>query len=220
MSVVLHPRIATGDRLQVWIGVLGRRVPCLQWKLDGQSCVPSSLKPIQSVRSQAMLQGHELHAFTGVYEFQGPCIRPGTAHWVEVSVRSDGGIQRNAKILVRTLPSEVPEGMSKSFNVLLVSCFHHAKDRSGVAGYVVAELSKREQFRPDMTLLLGDQVYLDLPAIGKFNTNLPTLAKMFEAQYSLNWSCPTGYARILRAAPSVSIPDDHEYWTQIIHGTC
>ena len=68
-----------------------------------------------------------------------------------------------------------------------------------------------------MTLLLGDQVYLDLPTFGIFGGGLRKLAKKFEKDYRLNWTGSTGYAKILGAAPSVSIPDDHEYWNNYPH---
>jgi hypothetical protein len=44
----------------------------------------------------------------------------------------------------------------------------------------------------------------------------------FEAKYLANWTIPagppTGYARILDAAPSASIPDDHEFWNNLSRG--
>ncbi len=218
MSVVLHPRAAAGDRAQVWVGVFGRNAaPSLRWTLNGQSQTPRALAPIQSARPAAMAPSDDVRAFTGVYEFQGPGITPGTAHRVEVRARDADGAEQSAQILVRTLPDRVPSGLSKWFNVLMVSCFHLAKDRQGFAGNVVAELAKSEQFRPDMTLLLGDQVYLDLPTFGIFGGGLRKLAKKFEKDYRLNWTGSTGYAKILGAAPSVSIPDDHEYWNNYPH---
>ena len=219
MSIVLHPRIATGNRLRVWVGAFHLTAPpVLHWKLDGHRRTPCTLAPIQSARSSAMVQANEPRAFTGVYEFQGSCVQPGTAHSVEVSAPATGGTPKTAKVMVRTLPSEVPRGISKSFNVLMVSCFHRAMDRQGFAGNVIAKIATSEQFRPDMTLLLGDQVYLDLPTFG-VSGSLCGLAKKFERDYRLNWSGHNGYAQILRVAPSVSIPDDHEYWNNYPHGT-
>ena len=44
-------------------------------------------------------------------------------------------------------------------------------------------------------------------------------SKKFERDYRLNWTGSNGYAQILRVAPSVSIPDDHEYWNNYPHRT-
>src|SRR5258707_13942556 len=38
------------------------------------------------------------------------------------------------------------------------------------------------------------------------------LADKFEQDYSLNWRGPLAYTNVLAAAPSISLPDDHEYW--------
>ena len=43
------------------------------------------------------------------------------------------------------------------------------------------------------------------------------LAEKFEKDYTLNWRGPLGYTEVLRAAPSLSIPDDHEYWNNFPH---
>ena len=217
MSLVLHPRVAAGDRVQVWTGAFDRSAPpVLDWWLDGQVHTPFALDPIQSARSNQMVQAGELRAFTGVYEFRGSRVKPGTTHRVEVQSRNPGGSVERAQVSVRTLPSQVPSDLSKWFNVLMVSCFHRATDRAGLAGHVVAQLAKSELYRPDMTLLLGDQVYLDLPTFG-VSGGLRKLARKFENDYRLNWADPKGYSQILRVAPSVSIPDDHEYWNNFPH---
>ena len=217
MRLVLHPRIAAGDRVRVWVGAFDRLVPpVLRWRLNGLPRNPLALQPIQSVRSKVMVRDDELRAFTGVYEFQGQGISPGTTHHVEVRALNGTGTTQRGQVLVRTLPAHVPKGFSGWFNVLLVSCFHLAKDRTGLAGHVVSMLANCEQFRPDMTLLLGDQVYLDLPPI-RIVRGLRGLARKFENDYRLNWTGSRGYAEILRTAPSVSIPDDHEYWNNYPH---
>ena len=218
MNVVLHPRAAPGDRVQVWVGVFGiKDAPVLRWRLDGRDQTARVLRRIESVRPPAMVEADVPRTFTGVYEFQGPGITPGASHRVELQAKDTDGAVRGAQIRVRTLPDQVPSGLSERFNVLLVSCFHLAKDREGYAGNVVAELARREKFRPDLTLLLGDQVYLDLPTFGIFGGGLRKLAKKFEKDYRLNWTGSRGYAQILGAAPTVSIPDDHEYWNNYPH---
>ena len=209
MSIVLHPRAAPGDRLRVWLGVFQRqRRPRLTWELDGAPFAPRALRPIASVRTNDMLpankQPHEVaRAFTGVYEFSG--LTPDTPYAVTVHIGNT-----SQTLLTQTLPTAVPQGFDRWFNVLLVSCFHQAEDRAGRAGQLVSQL--RAAAKPHLTFLMGDQVYLDLPTLQNFPDNTAWLAQKFENDYTANWWGPPGYGHILAAAPSVSIPDDHEYW--------
>jgi phosphodiesterase/alkaline phosphatase D-like protein len=68
-----------------------------------------------------------------------------------------------------------------------------------------------------MTLLMGDQVYLDLPTLQDFKNEVPWLAKKFEDDYTINWQVSPGYSQVLAAAPSISMPDDHEFWNNYPH---
>jgi hypothetical protein len=147
-------------------------------------------------------------AFTGVYEFAG--LQPDTVHTIRVE--SEG---ETATLETRTLPDAVPDGFNGQFNVLLVSCFHQAEDRGGLGGIVVSQL--KSTFKPHLTLLMGDQVYLDLPTLKDFPNDLARLADKFERDYTLNWRGALGYTEVLGAAPSVSVPDDHEYWNNYPH---
>jgi hypothetical protein len=210
-ELVLHPRAAPGDRLRVWVGALGRTAaPALAWTVDGAPAQPLVVRALASARDDAgpdaMVAATTVRAFTGIFEFAGPTIVPASAHRVEVKA-SDGG---HAGLDVRTLPAEVPTGLDRTFNVLLVSCFHRTEDREGLAGNLVAALP--DALRPDVTLLLGDQVYLDLPALADFKARRDWLSQRFENDYVANWRGPDGYARVLQAAPTVATPDDHEYW--------
>lgn len=176
--------------------------------MDRTPRTPKVLRRLQSARTPEMLKGNPPRAFTGVYEFDR--LRPDTPY--TVTVQTEEG---EAEVVVRTLPAEVPRKLDQWFNVLLVSCFHQTEDPTGLAGELAAELKKR--FRLHMTLLLGDQVYLDLPTLQDFPDNLQWLAEKFEQDYVRNWRGPRGFPSILSAAPSISIPDDHEYWNNFPH---
>jgi hypothetical protein len=204
-KIVLYPRAAPGDRLKVWLGVFQvTAAPGLSWSLDGAPAQPTALRALSSVRSDDMLPAANVpRAFTGVYEFSG--LQPDTLH--KVSVRAGGD---NATLEVRTLPDAVTSELDRSFNVLLASCFHQAEDRGGLAGEIVWQL--RATSKPHLTILAGDQVYLDLPTLRNFRDDLAWLADKFERDYTLNWCGPQGYEKVLAAAPFASIPDDHEYW--------
>lgn len=217
MSLVLHPRAAAGDRLQLWLGLFGRQnAPPLRWFLDGSEVAPVVLRELRSARTTPdMVAAGEPRVFTGLYEFRDG-ITPGTGY--DVQVRADGApIELSPPLRVRTLPAAVPggAGLDGSFNVLVVSCFHQHEDRGGLAGRVVAQLPT--VMRPHLTLLMGDQVYLDLPTLMNFRDRVAWLAEKFESDYTANWQGPLGYAQVLDAAPAASVPDDHEYWNNFPH---
>jgi hypothetical protein len=216
MAVILYPRAAPPNCLRVWLGVFqATQVLNVQWELDGVVVEPQPLRPIGSVRSDDMLPANKqpnevARAFTGVYEFGG--LQPATRYTVTVQV--DGTKQT---LQARTLPLALPQGLDGWFNVLLVSCFHQPEDRSGRAGQLVAQL--RAGAKPHLTFLMGDQVYLDLPTLRVFPDDVAWMADKFEKDYTANWWGPPGYGQILAAAPTVSIPDDHEYWNNFPNPT-
>jgi hypothetical protein len=204
-KIVLYPRAAPVDRLRVWLGVFQvTAAPALDWSLDDAPAQPTALRALSSVRTDDMLPANVPRAFIGIYEFTG--LQPDTLH--KIVVRANGAAAEPLE--VRTLPGTVTSQLDRSFNVLLASCFHQAEDRGGLAGIIVSQLKATS--KPHLTILAGDQVYLDLPTLRNFPDDLAWLADKFEQDYTLNWCGPQGYEKVLAAAPSISIPDDHEFW--------
>ena len=64
---------------------------------------------------------------------------------------------------------------------------------------------------------MGDQVYLDLPTLNNYPDNEAKLADRFERYYRTNWTTNLGIEPLLKSAPSVFCPDDHEYWNNFPH---
>jgi hypothetical protein len=133
---------------------------------------------------------------------------------VSVTASLDGATT-SAELRTKTLPLAVPDLLDGTFNILLASCFYHAEDRGGQAGLIAGHLNTAA--RPDLTLLLGDQVYLDLPTLANFPSGAVALARKFEGDYRENWQGEAGYSQLLRLAPTISVPDDHEYWNNYPH---
>jgi hypothetical protein len=215
MNITLYSRAAPSDRLRVWVGAFQTtQAPVLSWLLNGVPTNPNTLRPMSSVRSANLLPDGVSPAtlrrtFTGVYEFTG--LLADTPH--KIKLTADGA--ELPLLETRTLPDSVPVQLDRSFNVLLVSCFHQAEDRGGLAGTIVSQLKATS--KPHLTLLAGDQVYLDLPTLKDFPDDEKWLAKKFEEDYSLNWNGPLAYTQVLGAAPCISVPDDHEYWNNYPH---
>ncbi|PTR17243.1 hypothetical protein C8R31_101402 [Nitrosospira sp. Nsp2] len=215
MKITLVPRVAPNDCLRLWIGVLSSQMPALTWHLDNiplnSPCV-QPLRPLASAIADELRDERPVENFTGVFEISG--LESGRVYKVSVTA-STNGVITSAELRLKTLPSRIPDLLDGTFNVLLVSCFHHAEDRGGQAGLMASQLNSAA--RPDLTLLLGDQVYLDLPTLANFPANAAALAHKFEADYRANWQGEAGYSQLLRLAPTISVPDDHEYWNNFPH---
>lgn len=216
MEIRLYPRpvpasahTPAGDRLHIWIGIFGvTAAPPIQWFLDGAPATPTIVEVLNSVRSAKLVSSVLPRAFTGVYEFTG--LRPNTFFTIKVKSGAD-----EASIEVRTLPDQLPNEANEPFHILLISCYHQVEDRNEMVNAVIDRLSGT--LKPHLTLLLGDQVYLDLPWLTNFKDDTTWLANRFESCYARNWQGPGGLTAALSSAPCISIPDDHEYWNNAPH---
>lgn len=218
MAISLVQRVSPRGTLHVWIAVTRvTAAPPLVWTLDGANVVPRAMRPLESARTPQMVNANTGRAFTGLFEFADP--NPAVPHVVRVNA---GG--QLAALTVRAVPAAVPQtSMSgQALRILLVSCFHIRSDPAGkhVARHG-AEFLRRH--RPDLSLFLGDQVYLDLPLEETPAGNLPAIAQDIERKYLNNWlprsvqPFQRGYYELLSAAPSIFTADDHEYWNNFPH---
>lgn len=203
-DLVLYPRVAPAGTLRVWVGLFDFDLaPAdIAWTLDGA--------PVSADAVWPMAPSHERGArcFCGVYDLAFPAA-PGARHRIEARIAGS----EPAELTMRAVPGRIPQ--NDWFRILLTSCYHQAEDRSGLAGRAFRGIPPAEG--PDLTVLMGDQVYLDLPTLKNFPDDETKLARKFEADYRTNWRRGGGLSDILDAAPSVSCPDDHEYWNNFPH---
>ncbi len=109
-----------------------------------------------------------------------------------------------------TLPSSLPKEGERPFTVLLSSCFYYGNDKEGRMGTAVNLLP--EDAKPNIKILCGDQVYLDLPAFAEFPDDEAWLAENFLKKYSLTWGQTNGYQTLLGTGGTYFTADDHEFW--------
>lgn len=210
-NVALYSCATGPGKLRVWLGLRSRTsAPALAWTLGGSAATPTVVRPASAIRTDAMLAAGNACGYTGLYEFDVPAdsLNP-----FIVGVSVDGAPPVTEAL--RAMPSAVPGGLERTFNVLLTSCFYWREDKEGMAGEVVDTL--RREWNPDLGLLVGDQVYLDQPPLAPIPTGPAQLAERFENAYAYNWFEEFGYAKVLRAAPAACVPDDHEYWNNFPH---
>lgn len=235
MSLILHPRAAAPGRVRVWLGLLqGVHPPEPRWAIlpadpatPTPAAMPRVLRALAPVRPNELTRGDSPRVCAGLYEFAG--LVPGAAYDLEATVGGERAATR-----VRSLPAALPEGPDEWLNILLVSCFHYYEAWPQAVENAVAEAREEcagfggHRKELHLSILMGDQVYLDLPTLKDFPKDRVWLAEKFEADYRRNWfgeaakaragkTVPTGYAALLAAAPSVCLPDDHEYWNNFPH---
>lgn len=111
------------------------------------------------------------------------------------------------------LPAAVPEESDGAFRILLSSCYFEPNDPHRRLSARVAR-----EARPDLVVLAGDQVYLDLPLTENLPEKDDALRRLLGEKYRRNFALgpadqqASGLDALLKAGPLVCIADDHEYW--------
>lgn len=205
-SIVLYPRAAPAGTLRIWAGVFDTDVAPMDivWMLDGTEVPAVPVRPLVPAHKSGS------KSFTGVFDLTIP---PTDRASHQIIARGAG--TSSSPLAVRSIPAEVPS--DDWLRILMTSCYHQAEDRGGLAGRAYDTIPAAEH--PDLTLFMGDQVYLDLPTLDNFPTGEAELADKFEKSYRKNWTPGGGLSAILASAPSVCSPDDHEYWNNFPHAS-
>ncbi len=209
MTLVLHPLLGRPGHARVWVGNWNRvDPPVLAWQRDGVPVQAAAIRAVSSARPPGMVADDQPRAFTGVYEFAVD-----DASGVEIEVSNAEGERASAWTWAP------PDSPGETFNVLMVSCFHRDEESAALRGVASRLRGLPVGQRPDLTLLMGDQVYLDLPTLKDFHNDRAWLAAKFERDYTRNWGPDSGFHDLLHLAPSVAAPDDHEFWNNFPHAS-
>lgn len=202
----LFPHAAPPGAVDVWVGISGvSSVEDATFTLDGRPVEPQILRPIEAIRIGAAAPPDDRpRTFTGGVRFGG------VTGEVTIEARIAG---LAASLTTRPVPTELPA--DRWFNVLLGSCFDRNTELApGLLERVAHRISVDPDLRPDLTLLMGDQVYLDVPlteVIGSFGEpGIAGITAQFEEEYRLTFM--VHLSALLTLAPVVCTPDDHEFW--------
>ena len=221
-SILIYPRVALEasggaqgsaiskpSSIGIWVGAFGfSRKPVLRIAVDGVALAPPVFAPdlLQRIRPAALLKAGEPCAYSGMLSV--PFTQAIPSHSVTVT-DSLTGVSGRAD--VRPVPASLDATDDGQLNILLVSCFYRRRATPHALGRALDAAMKRHRHL-DLTLFLGDQVYLDLPTLEPYEDDLAFLARRFEEKYRDNWAAQSDLAPLLAAAPSLFLPDDHEYW--------
>jgi hypothetical protein len=221
VTIALYPVISDASHLRVWLGITDQSsTPSPSWSFGAvgtalKSITPAVVRPCAPVRGSVPPSRGTARAFSGVFEFAVPAASGGDRPTYRVSVTVG---RLTASLTSRAVPNDFSHGPTGDFSLLLASCYCRDED-SGALGRTANFISQR--FRPDATLLMGDQVYLDIPTLQNFPESNPALLDVLESNYTKNW-LPDGrreftFADLLKVAPTLCLPDDHEYWNNAPH---
>lgn len=220
MTIALYPAMSDPAHVRVWLGVTGQAaLPAPSWTFSASDApvpaAPDVVRALAPVRGLIPPSKGAARTYSGLFEFAVPpssgVERP--AFRVTVTVGAE-----TASLVTRPVPADFEPGPTGGFTLLLASCYCRDED-DGSLGRTARFIANR--FRPDATLLMGDQVYLDIPTLRDFPAQNPALLDLLETNYTKNW-LPDGrrefaFADLLRVAPALCLPDDHEYWNNAPH---
>ncbi len=219
MPFAAYPRLSpTPGTAQVQlVDFAARQARAPRFFLDGAAANARPLRAMQSARvpeDGVPVASVSPRAFTGVYQFEG--LDAGRQHVLDVVMDAD-----RQRLSIGALPSTIPSEAGGGFDILLASCFcvseHNPATLQAALNALLSGLRPKPNLgrRPDCSFLMGDQVYLDLPSLTNFPPDRPRLAPKFETDYVRNWQ--RTLSPLLGTAPSVCLPDDHEFWNNAPH---
>ncbi len=108
-----------------------------------------------------------------------------------------------------TLPGRLPEKGLDAFTIGLGSCFYNHRDGGrAAAAYQALYERGRPTVRPDVTMLVGDQVYLDI-GFDSLSLIPQEIRERIANDYALHWQA---LGSMLSRGGTWMLPDDHEYW--------
>ncbi len=212
-SLVIHRVTATS--VEIWVGPL---FPTL--KMPKAARVRLTL-PDGNTRTRQITKADWKRPFRKMHQrFYTVCtfqdLRPNTRYTLSFDRRREAlgdAIPQQWQSLrsgrFDTLPTRIPLKGQKPFTVGLGSCFYNHRDGGqAAASYKALYQRGPDSARPDVTILSGDQVYLD---IGFDSLSLwpDEVRQRIADDYALHWQA---LGSILNRGGTWMLPDDHEYW--------
>ena len=207
-------RVTTGS-MRLWVGTLERDMQ-MPVKARVRVCDGSGrqvrVRPIRHVDWERPFPAASQDRFYKSFTFRG--LRPGRMYrayferW-RADVKA-WEILRSASI--RTLPVRLPlhKPHIKPFTIALGSCYWPDQDggRVGTAYRGLYDHPGHPHDSPDLTVLTGDQVYLDVGF--ELRSRVPREVRRRIAQdYARHWQ---GLSDVLTRGATYMLPDDHEWY--------
>jgi hypothetical protein len=205
---LLVPTAVDAGRVTAWAGIVSRAqmpiAPASAWLEAPET---GQRWPVTQWQSWAVPDGRQ-----GVLSARIDLTGLAARSRLPIEFHADGQVVATAT--ASTLPDRLPGTGERPFTIMLGSCFCAAEDKSGRLGRTF--LSIPDGLQPDLTLLCGDQVYLDSPFYRFLVPHTKqTLAETFLANYDATWGQSgdrQGFQHVLSGGSSLFTSDDHEFW--------
>lgn len=206
MILSAYVQAAKPNIIQLWVGMFGTdEPPSLSFLINGISANPLGSPMIAPINDKVTASNGKPLNHRGIFRFDAP--QADSMYRIEIQAGSE-----RYELLTRSLPDSVPQKLEGSFNLLLFSCYYQPEDKDGLLGTIVSQI----KIKPHLTVMMGDQVYLDLPSLEDLPETDPQISQRLGEKYRRNWISTAlgipGLESILARAPVVCIPDDHEFW--------
>lgn len=199
------PQVGPPGTLQAWVGIFGTANPSQPVLTSGSVGQWRALSPLRPIRDSVTDDAGQALNHRAIYQMTG--VAPGTSVPVEIRAGNE-----SRSIVCSSLPAALPQKLDGTFNILLCSCYSQPEDASGLTGSVVSQI----KLNPHMTLMLGDQIYGDLPIFENLGGTPAEVRQTLGEKYLRNWASAEletgGLGRVLERAPVVCVADDHEFW--------
>jgi hypothetical protein len=199
-----YPQATRPGAIRLWVGVWDTEAPPpVTLSVNDAPANARVVKAMAPIRDGIAGPAGAPFNHRAVLEVAG--LAPDSPHRVRVVAGESA-----CDLSVRTLPERIPDVLDGTFNILLCSCYYQPEDASGLVGAIVSQIMRR----PHITLMMGDQVYGDLPLLASFGAD--SAARELSQKYRRNWASerlgPGGLGKVLAAAPAICVADDHEFW--------
>jgi hypothetical protein len=197
---------APGGELRVWIGIFDVSMPEVPTlSVEGGHGNVSILVPLAPIRDFAQDDKNRALNHRCVFKITG--LTAATEYTILI-----GSITPVPLLKTRTLPNTLPQKMDGSLNILLCSCYSQPEDDAGLVSTIASQIMRRT----DLTLMMGDQIYGDLPLFEDLPDEDAGVADKINRKYRRNFIESQlgigGLGSVLARAPVVCVADDHEYW--------
>lgn len=206
MTVIALPHEATTDAASVWIGCDEPGPPDLV--LHWTDNTGDRQEPLQGLQRSAPFGNFHywLHELTNL---------PPATQTVTVTDPADGALGPQASVELKPLRGDLPADDTSKFRVLIGSCFSHkgaAANPTAIRDAMDAVVNQGRT--PDLTILCGDQVYLDDESGNPVAFTPDDYWSDLSQPYLDAWgfSGDPSIEPILRHGATWFTPDDHEWW--------
>ncbi|WP_077038241.1 hypothetical protein, partial [Pelomonas sp. KK5] len=208
MRLAAYSLAAPAGELRVWVAIVdaGAAPPAPVLAVEGGAGQVSLLAPLTPIRDQDFFARPSApRSHRCVFRITGL----GDAAVYRLQLRAGG---QALALKAQTLPRALPASLDGGFNILLCSCYSQPEDDAGLVGTTAAQIMMPTQ----LTLMMGDQIYGDLPIFEDLPGDDAGVADKLGRKYRRNFVDSAlgtgGLGAVLARSPAICVADDHEYW--------